>query len=59
MNLAAIIDPHPDDAPALISRGRTTTYGELRQQVGSLRGGLIGIGIDPGDRYLSTGVFPA
>ena len=50
MNLAAIIDAHPDDATALISRGRTTTYGELRQQVGSLRAGLIGLGIDPGDR---------
>lgn len=50
MNLAAIIDAHPDDAPALISRGRTTTYGELREQVGALRAGLIGLGIDPGDR---------
>ena len=30
VNLATIIDPHPDDAVALISRGRTTTYGELR-----------------------------
>ena len=50
MNLASIIDPHPDDATALISRGRATTYGELRAQVGSLRAGLIGLGIDPGDR---------
>lgn len=50
MNLASIIDPHPDDATALISRGRSTTYGELRSQVGSLRAGLIGLGIDPGDR---------
>ncbi|MCU1371544.1 MAG: acyl-CoA synthetase (AMP-forming)/AMP-acid ligase [Ilumatobacteraceae bacterium] len=50
MNLASIIDPHPDDATALISRGRATTYGELREQVGRLRGGLIGLGIDPGDR---------
>ena len=50
MNLAAIIEPHPDEATALISRGRTTTYGELRQQVGGLRGGLVGLGLDPGDR---------
>ncbi|MCB1039859.1 MAG: AMP-binding protein [Acidimicrobiales bacterium] len=50
MNLAAIIDPHPAEATALISRGRTTTYGELRSQVGGLRGGLVGLGIDPGDR---------
>ncbi|WP_421121457.1 AMP-binding protein [Aquihabitans daechungensis] len=50
MNLAAIIDAHPDDATALISRGRSTTYGQLREQVGSLRAGRIGLGIDPGDR---------
>jgi long-chain acyl-CoA synthetase len=50
VNLAAIIEPHPADATALISRGRTTTYGELREQVGGLRGGLVGLGIDPGDR---------
>ncbi len=50
MNLAAICDPHPDDAPAVISRGRTTDYGELRDQVGRLRGGLVAHGINPGDR---------
>lgn len=50
MNLAAIIDPHPDDAVALVSRGHTTTYGELRAQVAALRGGLVGLGLEPGDR---------
>lgn len=50
MNLAAVIEPHPADAPALISRGHVTTYGQLREQVGGLRAGLIGLGIDPGDR---------
>ncbi len=50
MNLASLIDPHPDDAVAIISRGRSTTYGTLRQQVAGLRGGLVGLGIDPGDR---------
>jgi long-chain acyl-CoA synthetase len=49
-NLATIIDGHPDDAPALMSRGQTTTYGELRRQVGELRGGLVRLGIEPGDR---------
>lgn len=49
MNLAAICADHPDDAVALISRGRTTTYGELRDQVGRLRGGLIANGIGPRD----------
>ncbi|MEX2294528.1 MAG: AMP-binding protein [Acidimicrobiales bacterium] len=50
MNLASIIDPHPDDAVALISRGKTTTYGTLRDQVAGMRGGLAGLGLDPGDR---------
>ncbi|MCB0963545.1 MAG: AMP-binding protein [Acidimicrobiales bacterium] len=50
MNLATIIEAHPDDAPALISRGEVTTYATLRQQVAGLRGGLAGLGLDPGDR---------
>ena len=50
MNLASIVEPHPDDAVALISRGRTTTYGELREQVAAYRGGLAGLGLEPGDR---------
>lgn len=50
MNLATIIDAHPDDTVAVISRGRSTTYGELRDQVGRVRGGLLGLGLDPGDR---------
>jgi long-chain acyl-CoA synthetase len=50
VNLASILDPHPADAPALISRGHTTDYGTLREQVAGLRGGLVGLGIDPGDR---------
>jgi long-chain acyl-CoA synthetase len=49
VNLAAAIDPHPDDAPALISRGTTTTYGELRSQVGEIRGGLVARGVEPDD----------
>lgn len=52
MNLAAIIDGHPDDAPALMSRGEITTYGTLRQQVGELRGGLVRLGVEPGDRVV-------
>lgn len=50
VNLATVIDAHPDDAPALISRGKVTSYGELRRQVGELRHGLLGLGIEPGDR---------
>ncbi len=50
MNLATIIEAHPDDAVALISRGQRTTYAELRRQVGELRGGLTRLGVEPGDR---------
>lgn len=50
MNLAAIIDPHPSDATALISRGKSTSYGLLREQVAGFRGGLVGLGVVPGDR---------
>ena len=50
VNLATIIDPHPDDAVALVDRSRTTTYGDLRRQAGSLRAGLVRLGVAPDDR---------
>ncbi len=50
MNLAAIIDGHPDDAPAVMSRGEITTYGDLRRQTGELRGALTRLGVASGDR---------
>jgi long-chain acyl-CoA synthetase len=49
VNLARIIEDHPADHVALISRGKTTTYGELREQVARFRGGLTGLGIGAGD----------
>jgi len=50
VNLASIIEGHPADKVALISRGRETTYGSLRAQVAGLRGGLASLGISSGDR---------
>lgn len=50
MNLANLPDPHPSDRVALISQGRTTTYGELRDEVDRLRGGLVRLGLQPGER---------
>ena len=51
-NLAQVIEGHPDDRVALISRNRPTTYGELRDQVGRLRGGLAELGVTAGDRVV-------
>jgi long-chain acyl-CoA synthetase len=50
MNLATIVEGHDADRPALISRGRVTNYGELREQVARMRGALAARGIAPGDR---------
>jgi long-chain acyl-CoA synthetase len=50
MNLARMIEPHADERVALICRNQETTYGELRDQVAHLRGGLTARGIRPGDR---------
>jgi long-chain acyl-CoA synthetase len=51
VNLATMVDSHPESATALISQGRVTTYGQLRRQVGELRGGLVADGLEPGDRF--------
>ena len=50
MNLATVIDPHPDEAVALIDRDQPVTYGALREQIGRLRGALVELGLAPGDR---------
>ncbi|CAN5586563.1 long-chain fatty acid--CoA ligase [soil metagenome] len=50
MNLATILESHPADSCALISRGKPTNYGSLRAQVSELRAGLVSLGLEPGDR---------
>lgn len=50
MNLVTIIDDHPGEATALISRGKPTDYSTLREQVAGLRTGLVGLGLEPGER---------
>jgi long-chain acyl-CoA synthetase len=50
VNLAHLADAHPPDRPALVSRGRTITYRTLRDEVARLRGGLVRLGLQPGDR---------
>src|SRR5690606_35733425 len=43
-------EQHPADARALISRGKPTTYGSLREQVATVRTRLVSLGLEPGDR---------
>ncbi|HEY7629032.1 MAG TPA: AMP-binding protein [Ilumatobacteraceae bacterium] len=50
MNLAHLLDGHPDDHIAVVDRGRSISYGELRRRIGELRGGLSRLGIGRGDR---------
>jgi long-chain acyl-CoA synthetase len=50
VNYAHLIDDHPGDHVAIISRGRPTTYAALRDQVAHVRGGLVARGVQPGDR---------
>src|SRR5918994_1092595 len=50
MNLAATIEEHPAERAALVSRGKATSWGELRDQVARMRGGLAELGVEPGDR---------
>src|SRR5690606_11666819 len=50
VNLATIIEQHPADTCALISRGKPTTYGSLREQVATVRTRLVSLGLEPGDR---------
>lgn len=56
MNLAHLIDDHPADAVALISGDQRLTYGELREQVAAVRGGLSAQGIGAGDRVVIAAV---
>lgn len=50
MNLASIIDAHPDDQIALIEGDRAVTWAELRSLRDRTRDGLVAIGCRPGDR---------
>ncbi|WP_195210445.1 class I adenylate-forming enzyme family protein [Actinomarinicola tropica] len=50
MNLASIVDGHPDDDVALVADAEQVTYGELRRRAGGVRGALVAAGRRPGDR---------
>ena len=50
MNVASVLERHPATSSAIVSRGITTTYGELQMQIGAMRGALDGLGVGKGDR---------
>ena len=50
VNLARMIEAGSADDVAVVSRGKATTYGELRGQVDALRGGFASLGVGRGDR---------
>jgi long-chain acyl-CoA synthetase len=50
VNLAHVVDGHNADVIALVSRNQQISYGELREQIDRMRGGLAGLGIGMGDR---------
>jgi hypothetical protein len=54
MNLAGIVDGHPDGATALRWTGGSCTFGELRSRVASLRGALMRSGSAPGGRCCAS-----
>jgi long-chain acyl-CoA synthetase len=61
MNLAAVIDSHAPDRTALVhgASDETVTYGELRDRVERLRGGLMARGLEANDRVaILTGNDP-
>lgn len=50
MNLASIIDDHPDGHTALVAGGDRISYGRLRAEVAARRAVLTDLGLAPGDR---------
>src|SRR3954454_18104443 len=50
VNVAHVVDGHNADVIALVSRNQQISYGELRDQIDRMRGGLAGLGIGDGDR---------
>ncbi len=50
MNVAGIIEGHPDEAVALVAGDRSLTYGQLRREVAGLQAGFADLGLDVGDR---------
>lgn len=50
MNIAAVIESHPADKPAVIDALDQMTYGDLRHASASFRGGLLEAGMTRGDR---------
>lgn len=50
MNLASIIDAHPEERVALSVGDQSVSYGELRDRTATVRGALRSLGLNRGDR---------
>lgn len=50
MNLATMLDGHPDDHTAVVSGGDRISYGRLRREIAATRGALATFGLEEGDR---------
>jgi len=50
VNLATMLDDHPEDHTAVVSGGDRISYGRLRREIASTRGALSTLGLEQGDR---------
>ncbi len=50
MNLATLLDDHPDDHTAVVSGGDRISYSRLRREIAATRGALTSLGLEQGDR---------
>jgi len=50
VNLAALVEGHPAERRALYDRGSWHSWGEIRRQAAAAAGGLVRMGVGPGDR---------
>jgi long-chain acyl-CoA synthetase len=50
VNLASLVDGHPADAHSLHDEAGWHTWGEVRRRARAVAGGLVALGVHPGDR---------
>ncbi|MCY3850357.1 MAG: AMP-binding protein [Acidimicrobiaceae bacterium] len=50
MNIATLLEGHPGSRTAIVSGSDRVSYGQLREEIAAIRGVLVGLGLEPGDR---------